>query len=253
MQPFYEDNDIVLYNYDCREVLPGLTISNSVVVADPPYGQTSLKWDKWSGEWLQAIPAEVRSLWCFGSMRMFMDHAIDFRAADWTFSQDLVWEKQNGSSFHADRFRRVHESVCHFYRGVWGTLPKYVPTTDTAVAKTVRRQKRPPHMGHIEWGHYTSEDGGPLLMRSVMYHANCHGFAKNRVQKPVEIIEPLIHYGGFGDATIIVPFAGAGSELVAAKRMGRKAIGMEIDKEQCEFAAERLVAQIPLAPVHQSV
>lgn len=240
MKSYYEEDGIVLYKADCRDILPGLAIKNSMVVADPPYGQTSLEWDKWSGAWLSAISPVVCSLWCFGSMRMFMDNASDFRAAGWSLSQDLVWEKQNGSSFHADRFRRVHESVCHFYRGSWGDLPKYVPTTASAVAKTVRRKKRPPHMGHIEWGHYISEDGGPLLMRSVMYHANCHGFAKNRVQKPVEIIEPLIHYGGYEDATVIVPFSGAGSELIAAKRMGRKAIGMELDEEQCEFAAERL-------------
>lgn len=253
MQPYYTDGDIILYNSDCRDILPQLRIVNSLIVADPPYGQTSLKWDKWSGDWLQAIAPEVRSLWCFGSMRMFMDNAADFRSAGWLFSQDLVWEKQNGSSFHADRFRRVHESVCHFYRGPWGTLPKFVPTTDNAVARTTRRKRRPPHMGHIEEGPYTSEDGGPLLMRSVMCHANCHGFAKNPVQKPVEVIEPLIYYGGLGDATIIVPFSGAGSELVASKRMGRKAIGMEIDEKQCEFAAERLASQISLASLHSLV
>jgi site-specific DNA-methyltransferase (adenine-specific) len=253
MQPYYKDNEIVLYHADCREILPSLSIVNSLVLADPPYGQTSLAWDRWDGQWLRAIAPEVRSLWCFGSMRMFMDNAADFRAAGWLFSQDLVWEKQNGSSFHADRFRRVHESICHFYRGPWGTLPKYVPTTDTDVARTTRRKRRPTHMGNIDEGPYTSEDGGPLLMRSVMYHANCHGFAKNPVQKPVEIIEPLIHYGGCGDATIIVPFSGAGSELLAAKRMGRRAIGMEIDEKQCEFAAERLTTQISLASFHPSV
>lgn len=98
-------------------------------------------------------------------------------------------------------------------------------------------------MGHIEWGHYTSEDGGPLLMRSVMYHANCHGFAEHPTQKPVEVIAPLILYGGMGDATVIVPFAGAGSELVVAQRMGRVAVGIEIDEKNCEIAARRLLAE----------
>lgn len=244
MKPYYEDAMVTLFHAHYEEILLSLTIENSVVIADPPYGQTSLKWDRWDGLWLSHIAAPVRSLWCFGSMRMFMDHAADFRSGGWQLSQDLVWEKQNGSSFHSDRFRRVHESICHFYRYEWSGVPKFVPTTDTAVAKTVRRKKRTPHMGNIDQSHYISEDGGPLLMRSVMCHANCHGFAQHPVQKPIEVIKPLIHYGGFGNATVIVPFAGVGSELVAAKQMNRKAIGIEINEQYCEIAAERLMGRL---------
>jgi site-specific DNA-methyltransferase (adenine-specific) len=157
---------------------------------------------------------------------MFMEHAEWFSAGGWHFSQDLVWEKHNGSSFHADRFRRVHESICHFYRGPWGDLKFYVPTTPDATAKTVRRKQRPAHMGNID------------------YHASMHGKAEHPTQKPVGILEPLIHYGGFGDATVIVPFAGVGSELVAAKKMGHCAIGMEIDERFCEAAAKRLSQEV---------
>jgi hypothetical protein len=57
-------------------------------------------------------------------------------------------------------------------------------------------------------------------------------------QKPVDLMAWLL---GFVDPTLIVvdPFAGSGSTLVAAKALGRRAIGIEISEEYCSRAAER--------------
>src|ERR1700678_3418054 len=91
--------------------------SVDLILTDPPYGETSLSWDRWVQDW----PAEVYrvlkstgSMWVFGSTRMFMENAQQFSA--YKFSHDVIWEKQNGSGLFNDRFRRVHESVLHFYR-----------------------------------------------------------------------------------------------------------------------------------------
>src|SRR5580698_801680 len=141
MKPYYSEKGIDIYHGDCRLLLSKVAnIENAVVIADPPYGQTSLEWDEWDNWWLGLLPSSLRSLWCFGSVRMFLDHGKDFAMGGWKFSQDLVWEKHNGSSFHSDRFRRVHETIAHFYRGKWEEIPHYVPTTPDATARTVRRK-----------------------------------------------------------------------------------------------------------------
>ena len=58
-------------------------------------------------------------------------------------------------------------------------------------------------------------------------------------QKPVALLEELICKCA-ADATVVDPFMGVGSTLVAARRLGRPAVGVEINERYCAIAAERL-------------
>ncbi len=241
MKPYFEEDGITIYYGDAREILPELP-SGNCVIADPPYNQTSLAWDVWPDGWLECVRAD--SLWVFGTMRMFLLHASEIFAAGFSMSQDLVWEKHNGSSSAADRFRRVHEQMLHFYRGPWEDVYKSVPTTPDATAKTVRRKKRPPQWGEIGDSSYLSVDGGPRLQRSVIYEPSCHGYAVNETQKPIGIVRPLIEYSCPPGGLVVDPFSGSGTTLIAAREMGRLGIGIDSRESQCEEAAKRLSQQV---------
>ena len=156
--PYYSDNFVSIYHGDCLE-LADVWAGGDVVVTDPPYGETSLDWDKWPDGWPAVAALVAPQMWCFGSMRMFLDKRGDL--GDWKLAQDVVWEKHNGSSFHDDRFRRVHEFALHFYRGDWEPLFKEPQFTNDATARTVRRKARPPQWGDIGASSYASDDGGP--------------------------------------------------------------------------------------------
>lgn len=238
MKPYYRDEHVVLYNGDAREVLPRLALQVSAVITDPPYGDTSLEWDQMVPDWLDLVAPLTNNVWCFGSFRMFMNMAEETR--HWTLAQEIIWEKQNGSGFHADRFKRVHELAVQWYQGKWEDIYKLPVVTADATARTVRRKQRPPHMGDIGNGAYASEDGGPRLMRSVIYAPNCHGYADHPTQKPLEILDPLLRYSVPPGGVVLDPFCGAGSTLVAAKRLGMRAIGIEIDAAHCESTVRRL-------------
>lgn len=236
-EPYWSDGVVTLYHARCDDMLPGLPQADCIVT-DPPYGETSLEWDRWSARWPALAAFATSSLWCFGSMRMFLEHAGDFDG--WKLSQDVVWEKHNGSGFHADRFKRVHEHATHWYRGDWADVYHKVPTTPDATARAVRRKFRPPHTGHIEASSYVSEEGGPRLMRSVIAVRSMHGRALHPTEKPVGILTPLIEYACPPGGLVIDPFAGSGSTLEAARLSGRRAIGIEVREDYCEVAATRL-------------
>lgn len=244
--PYYQDDAVTLYHGDCREILPTLDLPTvDLIVADPPYGETSLEWDHWPTGWPQLMQSFASSMWCFGSMRMFLDRRDEFAA--WKISQDVVWEKHNGSSLSADRFSRVHEHATHWYQGAWSNIHHETPTTNDATARTVRKKGRPAQwIGATGETTYVSHDGGPRLMRSVMFARSMHGRNPiNETEKPVGILEPLISYACPSGGLVLDPFAGSCSTAVAARAIGRRAICIEQRESQCEKAAKRL-AQAPL-------
>lgn len=247
MTPYYDDGVVTLYHGDCRELLPALLIGGGpvvdAIVTDPPYGETKLGWDRWPDGWVAAVAAAVPSrapMWCFGSMRMFLDRGHEFVAGGWRFAQDIVWEKHNGSGFAADRFKRVHEHAVQWYRGPWADVYVEPVTTMDATAGQVRRKKRPAHMGDVGRGSYESHDGGPRLARSVQRVRSCHGYAIHPTQKPVGIVEPLMRYSVPPGGLVLDPFAGSGTTLRVALDGGWRAIGIEADEQYLEPIAERL-------------
>lgn len=235
MKPYYQDEYVTLYNGDYRDFdVPWA----DAIVTDPPYGETSLEWDRWVHGWLSDAAHYTDNLWCFGSFRMFHEHAAEF--AQWKLAQDTVWEKHNGSGFHNDRFKRVHEFATQWYQNDWSDLYNEPPTTPDAVAKTVRRKNRPPHMGEIEGTNYASVDGGDRLMRSVIKLRSMHGKAINETEKPVQLVGLYVQCSVPPGGLVIDLFAGSCSTGIAARQQGKKAVLFEKRQSQCLTAARRL-------------
>ncbi|MFC7706348.1 DNA-methyltransferase [Plastorhodobacter daqingensis] len=234
---------------DCRDEMPWHA-PYDMILADPPYGDTSLAWDRRVEGWIPLARdalAPTGSLWVFGSLRCFMATANQFADAGFRYAQEIVWEKQNGSNFHADRFRRVHELAVQFYRAEspWRDVYNDVQTTPDATARTARRKRRPTHTGHIEAGHYVSQDGGPRLMRSVLRLRNCHGRAIHPTEKPVALLDILIRTTCPEGGLVGDWFAGSGAAGEASRLAGRRYLGCELDPAMAERARARLASLLP--------
>jgi len=234
-----------VFNEDCRTGLLPFAGLGDAAIADPPYGDTSLHWDRRVAGWVGAVSAALKpnaSIWVFGSLRFLAPLFAELEAAGFKYSQDIVWQKQNGTGFHNDRFRRVHEHAVLFYRGAWADVYHDPQFTLDATKKTVRRKTRPTHTGHIENGHYVSEDGGPRLALSVLQIRNEHGRAIHPTQKPLELLRPLIRYSVPPGGLVLDPFAGSASVGAAAKAEGRLYVGFETKAEYAAMSNARLEA-----------
>jgi len=76
--------------------------------------------------------------------------------------------------------------------------------------------------------------GGCMAQERIL---NPDGTTAHPTQKPLQLIRDLLVVGG---AIILDPFAGVGTTLLAAKLLGRRAIGVEIEEKYCTIAANRL-------------
>lgn len=243
-EPYWKDDDAGIYLYlgDMRDVLPALGLQADCIVTDAPYQETSLAWDRWPDGWPALAATVTSSMWCFGSMRMFIDRGPEFAA--WKLSQDIVWEKANGTGFAADRFKRVHEAATHWYRGDWNSVHHDTPKTVYVGASKnarIRRDDRAAHAGSIKA--VTYHDDGTRLMRSVLQAQSVRG-GLHPTEKPLGILTPLIEYACPPGGTVLDPFAGSGSTLDAARQAGRRAVGIEVSEEYAQAAALRLSALV---------
>jgi site-specific DNA-methyltransferase (adenine-specific) len=230
---------------DCRTIMPQHGPFD-MIVADPPYGDTSLEWDRHVDGW-EAVAASclkpTGSMWVFGSMRFFMATADRFRAAGFRMAQDIVWEKQNGSGFAADRFKRVHEHAVQFYlaNAAWGDVFNEVQRQKySGPDKHVRRRlaHRGDHVGAIGQTGYI--DDGTRIVRSVVHASNLQGKAIHPTEKPSPLLEILIRTSCPPGGLVGDFFAGSGAAGEACAISGRNYIGTEIDPEMAEKARARL-------------
>lgn len=218
---------------DCRQVMVHEGPFD-LIVADQPYGDTALSWDRLVGGWTQVALQRLKptgSLWVFGSMRTFMRTGTPdgFR-----YAQDIVWEKHNGSGFAKDRFKRVHEHAIQFYRadapwaGVYNDVQR-VPRTGPDKTGAVRRQL--PHTGKI--GVSTYVDDGTRIVRSVVKHPSVRG-GPHKTAKPIDLLELLIRTSCPPDGLVGDFFAGSGAAAMACLSTARRYVGCDTDPKMAD-------------------
>lgn len=248
LKPFYADDTTRLYLGDCRDVIPALDVRPDVVLADPPYDETAHHWDRWPVGWLDAVATITNSMWCFGTLRMFMVRAVEFGTARWHLSHDTIWHKHNASGPNADRFRRIHEQAGHFYRGRWADVyrsPQRITTGVIERGRVVTQGAK--DIGHRgEYGAGAWVDDGTRLMTSVLQARSMHRRGGlHPCEKPVAgLLDPLIRYGCRPGGLVLDPFAGSGSTAEAARLSGRHAVLIEADERYAEVIARRLSADV---------
>jgi len=215
VRPYYQDDLVTMYHGDCREIADWLAAD--VLVTDPPYGiaWSKNKWNKaYNREGHQGISNDVDTSARDDALVLWgTKPALVFGSLSAAYPQGwkrmLVFEKPTVScGMFGLRVPFLKNWDPIFLLGEW---PDQAPSR-SAVIKTRC-------LAAAGYSGYVTRAGHP--------HA-----------KPLDVLEELIDVCPSG--TIADPFAGSGSTLVAAKALGRRAIGVELEERYCEIAARRL-------------
>jgi len=154
------------------------------------------------------------------------------------FRHSWVWDKGlSGNIFLAEtQPMKIHEDVCVFGK----ETPLYFPL------KVIgnKRQMRNNGMNDSAFGSFKEYQGGESDERNpktILYFPNTDRKSiKHPTEKPVELFKYLIQTYSKESDTILDPFLGSGTTLVACKQLSRNGVGIEISKEYCEIAKKRL-------------
>lgn len=249
-------------NEDCIEGMKKLeNDSVDIVICDPPYNigkdfgnnsdkqemDTYLKWcDKWIKECIRILkPEGTLYIYGFSEILAFIRVRIDINVR-W-----IVWHYTNKVTPSLNFWQRTHESilVCsknpkpHFNRD--DVREPYTEGYKKCAGKTRKATKGRFSNGSKETVYKVHKDGA--LPRDVIKISALAGGAgrKERVdhptQKPLELCEKLIKASKTSNNNmVIIPFAGSGSECVAAKTLGLNFIGYEINEEYVQLCNDRL-------------
>lgn len=221
--PYYSEGGITIYHGDCREILP--LLQTGLIVTDPPYGVTDHGWDVVvpAAEWMNS-----------GACIAFASepYATELiTSSPLRFRYDLVWVK-NTASNHMNAARmplRDHERVLVF--GDPEYSPIMVPRSPGELSRLNTEQRR----------RYPMKFPGTVLDFAAVNNRD-GGRTEHPSQKPVELMRWLV--ASYASTGLIDPFMGSGTTLRAAKDLGRRAIGIELEERYCEIAATRLGQEV---------
>jgi site-specific DNA-methyltransferase (adenine-specific) len=252
MKEYYKDKWVTIYHGDCHEILPTLDIKVDLVLTDPPYGITACDWDitpdlgkLWVG--LKRIGKD-RCAYIFTSIQPFTSDLVNSNR-EW-FKYDMVYRKRpTGSLLCNKRPMQGHETIAVFYQ----RLSTYNPQM---IRRTVEEVKRIGKMECMVGRNLKTERNIKLLQtkKADYLFKNPNTIIENvgqqqrkschPTQKPVALFGYLIKTYSNGGDLVLDPFLGSGTACIAAKKLNRYSIGIEIEEKYCEIAAKRCSQEV---------
>jgi DNA modification methylase len=210
MKPYYSRDGITIYHGDALAVMSGLqSESIDVFVTDPPYGTRGAMRDGWMvGEHSNIMPLVLPEFYRLGvkdaALYLFTSW---MNMADWCFRCSPYFKMQGFLVWDKGR-----------HSGTFGAYSWQF---------------------HWEGVYYGIK--GPRTVREYMPDViRISEKPSESMEKPVSVMGRLIKASTDIGQTVLDPFIGTGPTLEAAKALGRKAIGIEIEERYCEIAANRL-------------
>jgi site-specific DNA-methyltransferase (adenine-specific) len=231
VKPYYSDESTCIILGDCRDVLPTLGPVD-LVLTSPPWNcrlryaeytddMPDAEFRQLNADWLRLtfeLATEGTRLYAVVSDQMLWWLRPLAEHAGWRWGQLMAWCKPN----FAGKAGRIS--------GDWNNMTEWM--------MLFRKGKKTPMQNG------TGSTHNYMVIPSPQRSWN-EDRRKHVAQWPVRL--PLRLLSRTPGEVVLDPFCGSGSALVAAKQLGRRAIGIDVDESACEIAAQRMAqAVLPL-------
>ena len=256
----------------CEDCLSGMKQLQDetvdIIICDPPYNigkdfgnksdkQDTTKYFEWCDEWINECfrvlkPKGTMYIYGFSETLAFIRVRINTEY----YVRWLVWHYTNKVTPSLNFWQRTHESILCCSKDKRPTFNRdevREPYTKSFLKSDGKERKET--IGRFSKGDkktvYKAHTNGALPRDVIKLPALAGGAGKKErvdhpTQKPIALCETLLKasMNMNEDTFLIVPFAGSGSECVAAKKMGIHFIAYEINEEYVELCNERLKDEI---------
>ena len=207
MKPYYEHAGITIYHGDCKEIIIPDFGRFDLLLTDPPYGIKRFKRAKCS---------------------LRFDKCGEF-------SNGIAWDVAPDAEWLSELLSVTSLAI------VWGMNNLQLPTTEHFLVWDKEQSVDNFASAELAWCNL------PTPAKVFRFGINRHNHSKfggHPTEKPTCLMKWCIGLAGGGVQTILDPYMGSGTTLRAAKDLGRRAIGIEIEEKYCEIAARRLSQEV---------
>lgn len=251
--PYYQDDAITIYHGDCREVLPLMPMVD-LVFTSPPYNLAASPWPH-LGHWKPGDSVGGKSKWRNGSDA---SGGVHYESHDdgMAWPEYVSWQR----AVLALCWERLADDGAIFYnhkpRVIGGKLWLPLELTDGLPLRQIVIWARAGGMNFNptayvpthEWVMMLAKPDWRLRDKAASGAGDVWRIPQelnNDHPAPFPVALPRTAIETTSARMILDPFMGSGTTLRAAKDLGRKAIGIEIEERYCEVAANRM-AQLVL-------
>ena len=236
---------------DCTELLLRLKQTVDLTFLDPPFNQGK-EYDnhddnlpeKVYWEWMQNVCREIYNLTSNGGAIYFMQREKNteqvlacLRQAGWNLQNVIIWKKKTSAVPNLNKFGKHYQIIAFAVKGkkarVFNRLRIDPPL--------------PPHYKHERTnGMFVTDVWDDIRELTSGYFAGDEALRKpdgsrfHKQQTPLQLLVRIILSSTLPGDTVLDPFAGTGTALVAAEQLGRNSIGIEKSPENVRCIESRL-------------
>lgn len=239
--------DIELWQGDCLELMKDIPDKSvDMILTDLPYGTTQCKWDTiipFESLWQQynRVIKDNGAIVLFGT-EPFSSHLRLSNLKKYKY--DWIWDKVKGTGFLNAKKQpmRNHELISVFYKKQCIYNPQ--KTQGHIKKKSYRRKELQTDVYGEMKNDYTYESTERYPRSIQVFSTDTQNSSLHPTQKPVALCEYMIKtYTNEGDL-ILDSCMGSGTTGVAAKNLGRRFIGIELDEKYFEIAKNRIIKEV---------